>query len=100
MTRELTNVQLYSEMALQAIRPMDTMEFTERVLVRELLLLLMREDFDLDDALYDQLYDRTRRFGLEHHRGSSAADTYFQHRAKANAKRKRSPSAEVVDDFT
>ncbi|KZV79159.1 hypothetical protein EXIGLDRAFT_782727 [Exidia glandulosa HHB12029] len=58
--------QAFPTNARRAILPLKPHEYADRVLARELILLLVRDDFDLDDLTAEQLYESTKYFGQEH----------------------------------
>lgn len=103
VTIELKNVQLYSDDALKKIRPLRTEMFVERVLVRELILELMKEDFSLNDEDTALLYERTKWVGERNHplppdRGvepTSAADFWYIRRA---SERRRELEKEEIEE--
>ncbi|EJD45024.1 hypothetical protein AURDEDRAFT_124889 [Auricularia subglabra TFB-10046 SS5] len=63
MTIPFKDARLYSEDAYKIIQPLRTEIFVERVLVRELILLLIKEDFSPSDEDTVTLYERTKWIG-------------------------------------
>lgn len=89
MTIPFKDVRLYSDEAYNKIQPLRTEIFVERVLVRELIMLLIKEDFSLSDEDTDTLYERTKWIGDKYHplppdeglEPTSAADLWNLRRA-------------------